>query len=232
MYKRHLGFLFVLCTLVLLGGCSNTSSESRASSWLGGGANDDSPTIYRLTIQTDSQVIGIGQTLPLLFKLTSFGGVPVNSGTINLISSNGGSFDGDSETNAKGLARKIFTAGNTAGTTLISASYMDAVATVSVQIQPVSVGVAKVTVFVASEQIKPEQTMPIQIYIADDTGAPLNATDVKLFAAEGGSFASSEGTTSEGWFSTDFTAGAAVGQETITAMSLGQTGSKTISVRN
>ncbi len=232
MYKKHLGFLLVLCTLFFLGGCSSSSTESRASSWLGVGANDDSSTIYRLTIQTDKQVIGIGQTLPLLLKLTSFGGIPVNSGGIVLTSSNGGSFDGDNETNANGLARKTFSAGNTAGTTLISATYLDAVATISVQVQPVSVGVAKVTVFVASEQIKPEQTMPIQIYIADETGAPLNATEVKMFAAEGGSFAASEGTTSAGWFSTEFTAGAAVGQETITAMSLGQTGSKTISVRN
>ncbi len=231
MYRKFLWILFFLVTLSFLAGCSDSSPTSQASSWLGVGAKDDSTTIYRLTVQPGSEIIGIGQTMPLLIKLSTFGDVPVKESEVRLTSSNGGSFDGDDQTNAKGFAQKTFTAGNLAGTTLITASAFDAIATLSVQVQPVAAGVAQITVFVATELLKPSQSMPIQVYVAAANGVPLDATGVNLLAANGGSFADDSGSTAEGWFTTTFTASSSVGQETITALSLGQTGSKTISVR-
>ena len=237
MYKKTLWILFLLGTLSFLAGCSDSSPASQASSWLGVGAKDDSATIYRLTVQPGSEIIGVGQTMPLLIKLSTFGDVPVKEGNISLTSSNGGSFDGDDQTNAKGFAQKTFTAGALAGTTLITASAFDAIATLSVQVQPVAAGVARVTVFVAAEVLKPSQSMPIQVYVADAGGVPIDKARVNMLAANGGGFfdingnIDDSGDTEEGWYTTTFIASSSVGQETITALSLGQTDSKTISVR-
>lgn len=233
MYSRSCCIVLMLvCTMLILGGCSESSSDSRASSWLGVGTNDPSSDLYRLKMEAGSLTVGAGQTLPLLLNLTTFGDVPVKQAAIKISSSNGGTFDGDDSTSDQGFAHKTFTAGNTAGTTLITASAFDVVATISIQVQPSNVAVAKVTVFVASEVIKPSQSMPVQVYVANESGVALDAVRVLLSTASGrGAFAADDGSSESGWFTTTFTAPDTAGQETITALVLGQTGSKTISVR-
>jgi len=232
MPSRSCCIILMLFTLLVLAGCSESSSDSRASTWLGIGANDTSNVLYRLKIDAGSLTVGAGQTVPLLVSLTSFGDVPIKETVVKISSSNGGTFEGDNSTNHSGLTFQTFTAGKTAGTTLITASALDAVATISIQVQPANVAVAQVTVFAASEVIKPSQSMPIQVYLANESGVGLDGVNVFLSTASGrGTFSFDDGTSSSGWFSTTYTAPDTAGQETITALALGQTGSKTISVR-
>jgi len=203
-----------------------------ASSWLGIGGNDDLSSHYHLTIQAGSSTVGVSQTVPLVVRVIGFGDVPIKDSDIYMNSSNGGSFDGYEKTGANGFAYRTFTAGKTAGTTMISVVAFDAVATISIQVQPTITSVAQVTVFTITDQINPTESMPIQVYLADNTGMALDNTEVFLFAENGGTFSENTGRTLNGWFSTTFTAGSSEGQETIKAISLGQTASKTIAVRN
>lgn len=230
MYKEKCVLLVLLCTFLVFAGCSESSSDSRASTWLGVGAQDTSTDLYRLSISAVNFTVGAGQKIPLLMRLTTFGDAPVKETSISMTSSSGGSFEGDSQTDVSGYYHQTFTAGNDAGTILITATAKGAIATLSLQVQPQSVDLAQVSVFVASETIKPDANMPIQVYVANESGVAVD-TNVYLSTAAGGTFADDSGLTVDGWFATTFTAASAVGQETITALSLGQTGSKTISVR-
>lgn len=199
---------------------------------MGISADPTASSLYRLSVKAGSLTLGTGKTVPLVIKLTDFSGAPVKDAKITLTSSLGGAFDNGQETDAAGYVYCLLTAGNTAGTTNIIVSALDARESVTLQILPNVVQTTAVTVFSATDVVAPATTVFIQVYVADANGVPLDKIDVMLQTANGGTLDASTGTTSDGWFATNLTAGSLVGQETITAMALGKTGTKTIAVRN
>ncbi len=234
MYQKLL--LMVLCfvTIFFVAGCASSPVESTSSSVMGISADPNASSLYKLSVTPGSLTLGTEKSVPLVVQLTNFSGAPVKGAKITLASSLPGTFtdDDDDETDAGGYAYRLFTAGTNAGTTKILVSAFDAQATFSLQILPNVAQTPTVTVFTATEVVKPTETVFIQVFVADANGVPLDKTDVVLQTANGGTFADSTGTTSEGWYTTILTAGNLVGEETITAMALGKTGTKNISVRN
>ncbi len=232
MYRNFLFLAFLFAAAFLFSGCGGSAPGSSGSSLLGISDDQNSSSLYKLTVTPGSLTIGTGKTVPMVIKLTDFSGAPVAETAVSITSSLEGTFDGDEKTDAAGFTYKVFTAGKSAGTARISVSAFDATATFSLQIQPVVAPAPTVTVFSASDVVAPDKSVFIQIYVADGNGVPLDKTNVFLQAANGATFAENSGSTDEGWFNTTMTASNLVGQETITAMALGKTGTKTISVRN
>jgi len=233
MYRNSIFVFFLLSVTILLNcGCSGSAPGSSSSAMMGIAADPSSSSLYKLSVKPGDLTVGTGKTLPMVIKLTDFSGAPVPEVNIVLNSSLGGTFESGNKTDAGGFIYCVFTAGKNAGTTQISASAFDALATFSLQIMPAVAQAPKVTVFTAAEVVAPDKTVFIQIFIADGNGVPLDRASLVLQSANGATFASDNGLTNDGWFTTTMTAGSAVGQETITAMALGITGTKTISVRN
>lgn len=233
MYRNTFFVLLLLGTLFLVGGCSSSTGGSSSSSLMGISGDPAATSLYKLSLKPGSLTVGTGKTMPLVVRITDFSGAPIKDATAILTSSLGGTFADESDkTDAGGFIYRVFTAGNTAGTTKISAAAFDAMATVSVQILPNVVAAPSVTVFAAADVVAPGKTVFIQVFVADASGVPLDKANVVLNSVNGGTFAKDEGETEEGWFTTTMTTGNLVGQETITAMALGRTGTKTIAVRN
>lgn len=233
MYPRLILLAFLIAAVSLfIAGCGGSSPGSSSSSLLGITQDPDTTALYKITATPGSLTVGTGKTVPMVVKLTDFSGAPVKESPIALNSSLEGTFTGDDKTDAGGFIYRTFTAGKTAGTTQISAMAFDAIATFSLQIQPVVAQSPAVTVFSALDVVAPDKTVFIQIFVADANGVPLDGAEVFLQSANGATFADNTGKTSDGWFNTNMTVGSTAGQETITAMAFGKTGTKTISVRN
>lgn len=239
MYRNTVFVLLLLGTLFLVSGCSSSPNGSSSSSLMGISGDPAATSLYKLSVKAGSLTVATGKSIPLVVRLTDFSGSPIKDVELILTSSLGGAFtdsDGTAavggKTDAGGFIYLIFTAGNNAGTTQITAAAFDAMATVAVQILPSVVAAPTVTVFAAADVVAPGKPVFIQIFVADANGVPLDKADVVLQSVIGGTFANDSGATAEGWYTTTMTTGNLVGQETITAMALGKTGSKTISVRN
>lgn len=232
MYRQLFLLAFLLATVSFFSGCGGSAPGSSSSSLMGISHDPEASSLYKLSVTPGSFTLGTGKTVPLVIRLTDFSGAPVPEVPVTLSSTLEGTFSDDEKTNTAGFSYRLFTAGKTAGSTRISASAFDATATFTLQIQPIVAQAPAVTVFSATDVVAPDKTVFIQIFVADANGVPIDGADVFLQATNGATFTDDSGKTSEGWFNTTMTAGSLVGQETITALALGKTGTKTISVRN
>jgi len=224
-----IGVGVVLLSVVLIG-CSGSNGEQRASDWVGLTGDQIKGSSANVMLFVSGKSVKTGQSLPVAVLVLDQHGTSVIDGTkVQFFSQLGGKF-GDAELSAtSGWCQANYAAGTTPGTDVITALALGVTATATVWVVPQAVPVLKVRVTTAVDQVRPSETSPVAVFVADEGGAAVKTT-VRMHSANGGAFNPAEGESTDGFFTTMFTASSTVGVETITAMAMGTTGSTTLSV--
>jgi len=227
--------MFLLCCTLVCGtiaGCGDENAETRSSSWLGVSGETAAGIDATVTAITSANTLPTGGKMPLVVLVyDKYGHRAADGTTIVFATRLGSSIDqASSATTKDGVFQTLITAGDQAGVETVTVSTPHAFVNTTFQIvtQPQPVTLVKVSP--VSDSVALSGTMPVIVFVSNESGVPVDDT-VTMHSTAGGTFEAASGKSEKGVFLTTYTAPAAQGVDWLTAIVNGRVASTSIAVK-
>lgn len=227
--------IFICCVLTVFvacwfSGCGSTDGSSNSSAWAGlTGSDLRSGTPLSIQVIPGTSQVTTGNPFVVVIRGYDSYGRPITDSTGLTVTSKIGAVTNSTLSFSKGYATANYTAGTTPGVETITAFHNGMVGSATLTVTSASLNLPRVRMVCVPDQVVPGGTAFIVVFVTNAGGVPTKA-GVKLLAAKGGTFAASTGDSTDGVFTTTYTASTSAGIDQITAVADGGVGTATLAV--